>query len=254
MLIWRPDRFGLAQLHQLRGRVGRGSRRGIVYLVTDPAGEVGSGASKRLQTLQALQSLGAGFAISQRDMDLRGAGDLLGDQQAGHVKLIGIELYQHLLERALTQAGGETPPPDWTPQLQLDFGGAIPADYVPAPELRMDLYLRLARIREDRDLDAFADELADRFGAPPEAVLRLLEIARVRQACHHLGIARIDAGPQAVALTFRPEAKVRDGFERTGELAESCSWKDGRLICRRDGVQEQGPDQLIGILEEIGRR
>jgi transcription-repair coupling factor (superfamily II helicase) len=144
MLVWRPDRFGLAQLHQLRGRVGRGRARGIAYLLTDPAETVAPATRKRLATLETLDRLGAGFAISARDLDLRGAGDLLGEEQAGHVKLIGADLYQHLLGRALRLARGEASGDESPPVLNLGVAGRIPEDYVPEPEVRINLYARLA--------------------------------------------------------------------------------------------------------------
>ncbi|MDQ4061081.1 MAG: DEAD/DEAH box helicase, partial [Pseudomonadota bacterium] len=170
ILIWRADRFGLSQLHQLRGRVGRGRLRGVAYLLTDPAAKIGAATEKRLRTLEALDRLGAGFAISARDLDLRGAGDLLGEEQAGHVKLIGVGLYQHFLERALRVARGEAPGDDWSPELNLGLTGLIPEDYVPEAEVRINLYARLARLQRSGEIDAFGDEIEDRFGPMPEAV------------------------------------------------------------------------------------
>ncbi|MDT0576125.1 TRCF domain-containing protein [Croceicoccus sp. F390] len=200
MVIWRADRFGLSQLHQLRGRVGRASRRGHVMLLTDPDASIAPRTMKRLRTLEAFDRLGAGFAISARDLDMRGAGDLLGDAQAGHMKLIGIDLYQFLLEAALRTTRGEQVE-RWTPELNLGVGGTLPESWVPNPELRVTLYARLARIDDAFDLDAFAEELEDRFGAMPEEARRLLALARVRVSAKAASIARIDAGPAAIALT-----------------------------------------------------
>jgi hypothetical protein len=126
MVVWRPDRFGIAQLHQLRGRVGRGRARAVCYLLSDPESPLPPATERRLKTLGTLEGLGAGFAIAARDLDLRGAGDLLGEEQAGHVKLIGTGLYQHLLERALRRARGEAVPEEWSPELRLGVGVAIP--------------------------------------------------------------------------------------------------------------------------------
>ena len=125
MIVWRADRFGLAQLHQLRGRVGRGNRRGHILLTTEPGASLTEATRKRLRTLESLDRLGAGFAISARDLDIRGAGDLVGDAQSGHMKLIGIDLYQHLLERAVREARGETLE-RWTPVINVGVGGRIP--------------------------------------------------------------------------------------------------------------------------------
>ncbi|MEH3101546.1 TRCF domain-containing protein [Sphingomonas adhaesiva] len=207
MVIWRADRFGLSQLHQLRGRVGRGNRRGQVLLLTDPAHDIAARTLKRLRTLEAFDRLGAGFAISARDLDMRGAGDLLGETQAGHMKLIGIDLYQQLLEAGLRTARGETVE-RWTPDLRLGIAGCLPAAWIPEEELRVTLYARLARLADAAALGAFEEELEDRFGTIPPEAATLLAIARIRAEAHAAGIARIDAGPAAIALTLRDDATL----------------------------------------------
>jgi transcription-repair coupling factor (superfamily II helicase) len=183
MLIWHADRFGVSQLHQLRGRVGRGRVRAMCYLLTDPAAKVAPATERRLRTLETLDRLGAGFEISARDLDLRGAGDLLGEAQAGHVKLVGVELYQDLLQRALAEARGEHLPDEWAPELNFDVQAGIPAGYVPEEEIRLNLYARLARARAARDVENLAAEIEDRFGAMPEEVSYLLALARLGRAC-----------------------------------------------------------------------
>ncbi|WP_431270495.1 DEAD/DEAH box helicase [Dankookia sp. P2] len=140
MLVWRADRFGLSQLHQLRGRVGRGRLRGAIYLLTDPAVRLSAATDRRLRMLEALDRVGAGFAISARDLDLRGAGDLLGEAQAGHLKLVGIELYRHLLDRALAEARGETSPEVWSPSVALGVDAYIPPEHVPEAAQRVDVH------------------------------------------------------------------------------------------------------------------
>ena len=222
MLIWRPDRFGLAQLHQLRGRVGRGRARGVVYLLTDPAAKLTAAAEKRLDALENLDRLGSGFAISARDLDLRGAGDLLGEDQAGHVKLLGLDLYRHLLARAMHTASGEADIEDWSPQIALDINAYLPSDYIADGTLRVELHDRLGRaVRrgESAALDDIRDELEDRFGALPAPVEHLLFIASIRMRCRGFGIATLDAGPTGVAVTLRPDrrAKHPSGLERKGE-------------------------------------
>ena len=142
MLVWRADRFGIAQLHQLRGRVGRGRVRAVCYLLTDPGAKLAPATERRLRTLEGLDRLGAGFQISARDLDLRGAGDLLGEEQAGHVKLVGLELYQELLERALAVARGNPLPEDWKPELNFAVRARIPAAYAADEEIRLNLYAR----------------------------------------------------------------------------------------------------------------
>jgi transcription-repair coupling factor (superfamily II helicase) len=242
MVIWRADRFGLSQLHQLRGRVGRGARRGQVLLLTDPDAEIAPRTLKRLKTLEAFDRLGAGFAISARDLDMRGAGDLLGETQAGHMKLIGIDLYQHLLESALRTARGETVE-RWSPELHLGLEGRVPDSWMPDEELRVTTYARLARIEDGDGLDALADELEDRFGELPDEARLLLAVARVRVAARAADIARIDAGPAAIALTpRRAMATVPDG------LAE----KNGRLIlAERIEDPHARLERIAALLEEV---
>ena len=205
MAILHADRFGLAQLHQLRGRVGRGSRRGQVLLFTDAENAIAPRTLKRLRTLEAFDRLGAGFAISARDLDLRGAGDLLGDNQAGHMRLIGVELYQQLLEGALREMRGEAVE-RWAPVLHLGINGSFPQEWVPETDTRITLYARLARIITTSALDAFEDELDDRFGQAPEEARRLFAIARLRLQMRAADVARIDAGPAAIALTSRRDS------------------------------------------------
>ncbi|HEX8193098.1 MAG TPA: TRCF domain-containing protein [Allosphingosinicella sp.] len=245
MLVWRADRFGLSQLHQLRGRVGRGSRRGHVFLLTEPGAEIAPRTLKRLSTLQAFDRLGAGFAISARDLDMRGAGDLLGDTQAGHVKLIGVDLYQHLLESALRAARGETVD-RWTSVLNLGVEGRLPPEWIPEEELRVALYARLSRIADLPELDTFEEELADRFGELPGEAASLLSVARVRILAREAGIERIDAGPAAIALVPRGKLAVKPA-------ALGLEEKDGRLLLKE---RIEGPaerlERLAGLLAEIG--
>ncbi|WP_075216876.1 DEAD/DEAH box helicase [Mongoliimonas terrestris] len=202
MLLWHADRFGLAQLHQLRGRVGRGTRRGVALLFTDPDAPPAEATAKRLATLVALDQLGAGFAIAASDLDQRGAGDLFGEDQTGHVKLIGAGLYRHMLERALLREAGtavdETPPPEIR---GVDLG-RIPPDFVPEPDVRLDLYARAYRLGDPDGVEAFAEEMKDRFGAPPPPVQAFLAVLRLRVVARALGIRRVDLGPQALACTL----------------------------------------------------
>jgi transcription-repair coupling factor (superfamily II helicase) len=204
MLVTRADLFGLAQLHQLRGRVGRGRTQGVSYLFHAADGELPDGTRARLSTLEAFDRLGSGLAISARDLELRGAGDLVGDDQAGHVKLIGTALYQRLLSRAVRVAKGERRRPDWTPLLNIGVTGSIPEGYVPDATIRINLYARLARLTSEDDVEAFAEELDDRFGPPPTEAEALIGLARIQALALAGGVARLDAGPKAVALTPAP--------------------------------------------------
>ena len=240
MIVWRADRFGLSQLHQLRGRVGRGSRRGQVLLLTDPDHPIAEATVKRLKTLEAFDRLGAGFAIAARDLDMRGAGDLIGDAQAGHMKLIGVDLYQFLLESGLRAARGETVD-RWTPELNLGVAGRWPADWIPEPEARITLYARLARVADQGALDALAAEMEDRFGPPPAEARALLDLAAVRLAAADALIERIDAGPAAIALTPRKEFA---GDAAAAGLTE----KNGRLLLTE---RIEDADARLGRVREV---
>ena len=238
MIIWRADRFGLAQLHQLRGRVGRGSRRGYILLTTEPGAALTEATKKRLRTLESLDRLGAGFAISARDLDIRGAGDLVGDAQSGHMKLIGIDLYQHLLERAVREARGETLD-RWTPVINLGIGGRIPPDWIPEADTRLSLYLRLARLTSREELEAFEDECADRFGAEPPEAAMLMRLARLRVLMRDANMAKLDAGPNAIAFTPRVEPTKK-------AVAEAgLTPKNGRLIL--DEKIAEATDRLVRV-------
>ncbi|WP_242414657.1 helicase-related protein [Sphingomonas panni] len=216
MIVHHADRFGLSQLHQLRGRVGRGGRRGQVLLLTDPDQSIAEATLKRLRTLQAFDRLGAGFAISARDLDLRGAGDLVGEAQAGHMKLIGIDLYQYLLGRALRAERGEVVD-RVAPELHVGIAGCLPESWIPEVEVRLTLYGRLARIEEEGALDAFEEELEDRFGALPDEARLLIELARVRLLARGAGVAKVDAGPAAIALTPQHRGRTPKGLtEKNG--------------------------------------
>jgi transcription-repair coupling factor (superfamily II helicase) len=251
MLVWRADRFGIAQLHQLRGRVGRGRVRAVCYLLTDIAAKLAPATERRLRALESLDRLGAGFQISARDLDLRGAGDLLGEEQAGHMKLVGIELYQELLQRALAVARGNPLPEDWTPELNFGVHAAIPPAYAADEEIRLNLYARLARLRDLNQIEEFAAEIEDRFGAMPEDVVHLLALARLARVCRSLGVAKIDAGPQAVALNFR-DGTATAGFE---DADERLSWRGERLILAQPTEHaEQRLRETDLLLRKLSRR
>ncbi len=235
MLIWRADRFGLSQLHQLRGRVGRGRAQGIAYLFTDPEEEIAEATRIRLSTLEAFDRLGAGFEIAARDLELRGAGDLLGEDQAGHVHLIGAGLYQQLLERALAAAKGGPLAARQPAQLNLGVSGMIPADYVPEAVVRINLHARLQRFTKPEEIDDFADELEDRFGARPCELEALLATAKLALLAADLGIQRIDAGPKAIAITPGKSADLKAIIKRSGDCLQP---HNDRLTAERDGSDD----------------
>ena len=200
MLVTHAERFGLAQLHQLRGRVGRGSRRGAAYLLTQPGTTLTDATQQRLATMQHLSALGAGVEISAADLNLRGAGDLFGDQQAGHVRAVGTELYQHLLLEAVSMQRGD-PPRRPAAELHVELSGRIPSDYVPDENLRIGLLRRMFRLEDLPSLSQFTDELQDRFGPPPPEVQALLAVQRMRLLAEIMRLSRIDAGRTSCAVT-----------------------------------------------------
>lgn len=244
MLIVRPDRFGLAQLHQLRGRVGRGPRQAACWLLTEADTQLAEDTRARLDALVANDRLGAGFALSLRDLDLRGAGDLLGDAQAGHAAEIGIELYRDLLDRALAAARGEREASAIAPRVEIGLHGAIPEDVVASPDMRLELYARLARLQDEEALDALAEEVEDRFGAPGEAMEDALALARLRLACRRLGILRLEAGPAAVAATF-----VEDAANAVRERTEPpLAWRGNRLVFPRES---ESPHERLALAQAL---
>ncbi len=207
LVIWRADRFGLAQLYQLRGRVGRAKTRAFAYLTT-PAGEsITDTAEKRLKILTDLDSLGAGFQLASHDLDIRGAGNLLGDEQSGHIKEVGFELYQSMLEDAIAEAkaGGlvaERARDAFSPQITLDAPILIPEDYVPGLDLRMQLYRRLNEFDTPDGIHAFAAELEDRFGPVPGPAENLLKVVEIKLNCRRAGVSKLEVGPRGTLVTF----------------------------------------------------
>ncbi len=206
MIVHRADIFGLSQLYQLRGRVGRSKQRAYA-LFTLPAGKVlTTTAERRLKVLQSLDTLGAGFQLASHDMDIRGAGNLLGQEQSGHIKEVGFELYQQMLEEAVSQlkgTGDEIEDTQWSPQISIGTAVMIPESYVPDLQLRLSLYRRLAGLEEPQDIDAFGAELIDRFGSLPEEVQHLLKIVYIKALCRKANVEKLDAGPKGVVVTFR---------------------------------------------------
>ncbi|WP_082532253.1 MULTISPECIES: DEAD/DEAH box helicase [unclassified Phenylobacterium] len=246
MLIWRADLFGLAQLHQLRGRVGRGRAQGVTYLFHD-ASSLTPATRARLGALEAFDRLGSGLAISTQDLEVRGAGDLTGDEQAGHVKLIGTALYQRLLSAAVRSAKGEADLLSLRPELNLGMAGELPEAYVPDETVRLNLYARLARLEQPEEILAFSEELEDRFGPLPDLAIELISAARLRALARAAGVARIDSGPKAAAFRFqRPAWRVApEGFNDLELNQERLLWK------RTDGEAAAVPE-IARLLEALG--
>lgn len=205
LVIHRADMFGLAQLYQLRGRVGRSKSRAYAYFTTPPNRTLTANAEKRLRVLQSLDSLGAGFTLASHDLDIRGGGNLLGDEQSGHIREVGFELYQEMLEEAVAQLRGEEDDDSgsWSPLINVGAPVLIPDHYVTDLDARMALYRRLSQVENRQDIDGFAAELIDRFGPLPDEVNSLLKIVEIKGLCRASGIEKIDVGPKGAVLTFR---------------------------------------------------
>jgi len=246
VIVLHPDRFGLAQLHQVRGRVGRGARRGTAYLMTDPGRTLAPATLARLQALEAASSLGAGIALSTADMDQRGAGELFGTAQAGHVSSVGTELYQHLLLQAVRVRQGAAAIVA-APVMHVGLNGRIPEEYVTEAELRMGLYRRLARLQEVDGVDAFAEELHDRFGPPPLPLQALLALARLRCVGAMAGVRHLESGPRGISIALHDETGPAALAIRLSELAERLGGviRNDRLVVP---LQKASPMHRVGEL------
>jgi transcription-repair coupling factor (superfamily II helicase) len=207
IVIHRADLFGLSQLYQLRGRVGRSKARSYAYLTLPHDRAVGKTAMQRLDVMHSLDTLGAGFTLASHDLDIRGAGNLLGDEQSGHIREVGIELYQHLLEEAVAAARegaeAEAATDAWSPQISLGMPVLIPDVYVADLGVRLSLYRRIAAVTAREEIEALAAEMIDRFGPLPPEVSNLLEVVALKALCHQANVERFDAGPKGGVISFR---------------------------------------------------
>ena len=206
LVVHRADMFGLAQLYQIRGRVGRSKARAFALLTVPARKALTAGAEKRLKVLQSLDTLGAGFNLASHDLDIRGGGNLLGEEQSGHVKEVGVELYQHMLEEAvasLREGRMEELEEGWSPQINLGVAVLIPEDYVSDLDVRMALYRRLSELNDRAEIEGFAAELIDRFGPLPEEVGYLMEIVNIKSMCRHANVEKVDAGPKGAVVVHR---------------------------------------------------
>nr|NUR37929.1 transcription-repair coupling factor [Sphingomonas sp.] len=239
LIVYRSDRFGLAQLYQLRGRVGRSKTRAYAYLTMPANRSITETAQKRLQVLSELDNLGAGFQLASHDLDIRGAGNLLGDEQSGHIKEVGFELYQSMLEDAIVdlKAGGTARTEEFTPQISVDAPIMIPEEYVPDLDLRMGLYRRLGELEDRPAIDAFAAELIDRFGPLPEETANLMKIVEVKLNCRKAMIAKLDTGPKGAVVTF-----AESGFPDLKGLLD--------YIDRLNGSAKLRPDSKLAVTRD----
>jgi len=243
LVIHRADMFGLGQLYQLRGRVGRGKQRGYAYLTWPPGSKLSGAAEKRLHVMQTLDQLGAGFTLASHDLDIRGAGNLLGDEQSGHIREVGIELYQQMLEDAVTEmrsAKGRiaTSDRDWTPNINLGLPVLIPDAYVKDLPVRLGLYRRIGALTSDAESEALAAELVDRFGPIPEEVENLLQVVHLKRACRTAGVEKLEAGPKGMVLQFRGNA-----FRNPAGLIAWLGTKKGTIKLR--------PDHKLAVVRDM---
>ncbi|SFB44010.1 transcription-repair coupling factor (superfamily II helicase) [Rhizobium sp. NFR07] len=205
LIVHRADMFGLAQLYQLRGRVGRSKVRAFALFTLPVNKTLTQMAERRLKVLQSLDTLGAGFQLASHDLDIRGAGNLLGEEQSGHIKEVGFELYQQMLEEAVAEVKGEDEIVDtgWSPQISVGITTMIPENYVPDLHLRMGLYRRLGEVQELAEIDGFGAEMVDRFGPMPPEVQNLLKVVYIKSLCRKANVEKVDAGPKGVVIAFR---------------------------------------------------
>ena len=244
LIIHRADMFGLGQLYQLRGRVGRGKQRGYAYLTWPQKHRLSAAADKRLDVMQTLDNLGAGFTLASHDLDIRGAGNLLGDEQSGHIREVGIELYQQMLEDAVAEMRAErgrkrTEDRDWTPNIQLGLPVLIPEGYVRDLPVRLGLYRRIGALASDAETQAMAAELVDRFGPLPPEVDNLLQVVTLKRLCREAGVEKVEAGPKGMVIGFRGNA-----FRNPAGLIAWLNTRKGMIRLR--------PDHKLSVVKEMG--
>ncbi len=234
IILHRSDMFGLSQLYQLRGRIGRAKVRGYAYFTISPKRSLADSAMKRLEVMQSLDTLGAGFTLASHDLDIRGAGNLLGDEQSGHIREVGVELYQQMLEEAVAEAKSAGDIEDhiadkWTPQIDIGVPILIPSDYVSELGVRLSLYRRIADLMDQTEIEAFAVEMIDRFGSIPEEVENLLETVAIKKLCSVAGVEKLDAGSKGAVISFR-----NNEFNNPAGLVEFINAHVGTIKIRSD--------------------
>ncbi len=252
MVVHRADMFGLAQLYQIRGRVGRSKTRAYAYLTTKPRQRLTATAEKRLRVLGSLDTLGAGFTLASQDLDIRGAGNLLGEEQSGQMRDVGYELYQSMLEEAIAKIkagemeGLSDADDQWAPQINLGVPVLIPEDYVPDLDVRLGLYRRLSSLSTKVELEGFAAELIDRFGSLPKEVNTLMLVVRIKAMCKRAGIAKLDGGPKGATIQFHNDkfASPQGLVEFIQNQRGLAKVKDNKIVVRRDWKKDS--DKIKG--------
>ena len=246
LIVYRAEMFGLAQLYQIRGRVGRSKIRAYAYLITDIRKTITIQAEKRLSTLLAMENLGMGFSVASQDMDIRGAGNLLGDEQSGHIKEVGFELYQKLLEEAMSKVKtgslkiNELNNNDWSPEINLNVAVLIPDRYVSDLDTRLILYRKLSNLNTKIEIEGFAAELIDRFGKLPPEVSMLINIVKIKNKCRSAGIVKFSGGPKGATIQFyKDKFKNQEGLlQFIHKESSSIKIKGRQLVVRRNWVRD----------------
>ncbi|HAJ45088.1 MAG TPA: transcription-repair coupling factor, partial [Alphaproteobacteria bacterium] len=261
LIVQRADMFGLAQLYQLRGRIGRSKARAYAYLTTPPNKKLTAQADRRLSVLQSLDTLGAGFTLASHDLDIRGAGNLLGEEQSGHVREVGIELYQTMLEEAVSSLRGAAEIAEeetWSPQINVGAAVLIPESYVPDLNVRLTLYRRLSEIADEQEIEGLGAELIDRFGPLPDEVRTLLRIITIKRLCRIAQVEKIDAGPKGATISFRGNAppNPQSLVQWIAKNAQSAKVRpDQKLVVIRnwEDVSQRlnGAHQLVSALAQM---
>ncbi|HEX5377224.1 MAG TPA: transcription-repair coupling factor, partial [Phenylobacterium sp.] len=259
LIIHRADMFGLAQLYQLRGRVGRAKARAYAYLTTPSEKPITQSAERRLKVLQSLDSLGAGFQLASHDLDQRGGGNLLGEEQSGHIREIGVELYQQMLEDAVAElkerVGQEGLVADrgWSPQINTGAAVLIPEEYVPDLNVRLALYRRLSDAEKSTDREALAAELIDRFGPLPPEAAQLLKVVAIKGLCRESNVAKIDVGPKGAVVSFRGDA-FKNGLGLVQFVQKNqVAWRirpDNKVVVKGEW---ETPEQRLNAAERVLR-
>ncbi|MDF3046979.1 MAG: mfd [Candidatus Midichloriaceae bacterium] len=257
LIVDRSHMFGLSQLYQIRGRIGRGNAQAFAYLTYPDGMNLSGTAEKRLQILQSFENLGSGFSIASHDMDLRGHGNLVGEEQSGHVKEVGVELYQHMLEEAISKLKDnsvqDSALEEWSPIMNLKISVQIPEDYIPDSSLRLSLYRRIANISEPQALEDFASELIDRFGNLPIEADHLITIVKLKHLAKNAGIEKLDIGDKGIAITFR------DNMPKSPDVVMNFVARNTGTVKIRENNKLlilgslQGEAQIIQAVEKILR-
>ena len=257
LIVHRADMFGLAQLYQLRGRVGRAKSRAYAYLTTPFEKSITASAERRLEVLQSLDSLGAGFQLASHDLDIRGGGNLLGDEQSGHIREVGVELYQQMLEDAVAELrakGGAEPvnlDRGWSPQINTGAAVLIPEDYVRDLNVRLALYRRLSDAEKAEDREALAAELIDRFGPLPPEADGLLKVVAIKGLCREANVSKIDVGPKGAVASFRDD-HFANPAALVGFIQKNANlWRlrpDQKVVVRGEW---ETPTQRLGAAERV---